>query len=1159
MKGDFTRFTFDRAKRYSSVRMQQGRVQLDADWNEQVDIDRYLRETALADVIGRCGVPKDENGGGFRVTVTEDGSLTISHGRIYVDGILCENLPPRVHQADLTAPNGPNDLPFDADADADGNGLPDNLVADLGDAADGLLITAQEDLPLPGDATLADLIELVTPDGGAAGSYLVYLDLWQRHLTALEEPAIREVALGGPDTATRTRTLCQVKVVPATDAAGNAAGCDDEVAAYDEATAPPSGCLRARARPADDLESPCVVPAAAGYTRLENQLYRVEVHAGGELGGGGPTPTFKWSRDNGHVVTEWRSTDGNEVEVASFGRDDVLGFQPDEWVELTDDGRELRGESGQLRRISGFGDETLILDAAPGDPDPLHLSKVRRWNMTGLGGAEEIAAAPDDEGWIHLEGGVQIDFAPGTYRVGDYWVIPARAFLGENAGAVEWPDDSGGQPAFRSPHGIEHHYCRLAVVEFDGENFLGEATDCRPTFCPLTDPQPAGEGCCCCTVSVGDGVISEGDVNDLAAGWQQALAEAAPGEAIELCLLPGRHVLTETLTLDRGRVRIRGCSGASQVEAPSAAPAFVVSGDRVTFEGFSLIGGSPEPLIEATGDLFVVREMELSNRAGALLVALSGIGLRFIDNRCRVGTTFGVEISGVDMRVERNRFDNFSGSLATDSRGMLHLAAGTTEAAIFDNDFRNAPGHAITLGGQIPQLPNPVAGVPTNTLVGLARLSSPFVREVLIARNRIVGAAGSGITTSFLLRDPLGVGGIDADGDGQVDLGPLDGADFATALPARIEGLTVVGNLIRDCVERGPELGARPDGAPYGGVVLGHVERLSVNGNTIVGNGASQAAASTATPAVAVAGIFVQDGRAVEVTGNRVVDNGLDNQDVARAAGPEGGIVMLEITVDLEVASSDPATGLVSQRPAGPSAARVCNNQVESVRGLALQLGGSGPMQADGNQISRIRRTGDPATGAVLIVNSGLAPILGGLARLVGAAGLVIDTQIDDLLASEPFVRGGPVSFCGNQVRFDQRAEFDPLSVAVMSFDDVAFCDNRLDSRLPGSGLRAFVFGVTVRCEGNGMAETLGSALLSLWSYGFVQSTGTGNQGSHCILIEIGSFGIKADAHNLAFCCSDPELRILELQDRQPFPCQPPQPPPGGGLVVNNAFIALDQ
>jgi hypothetical protein len=42
MKGDFTRMTFDPAKRYIRVFEQQGRVQVDSDWNEMNDIHRHL-------------------------------------------------------------------------------------------------------------------------------------------------------------------------------------------------------------------------------------------------------------------------------------------------------------------------------------------------------------------------------------------------------------------------------------------------------------------------------------------------------------------------------------------------------------------------------------------------------------------------------------------------------------------------------------------------------------------------------------------------------------------------------------------------------------------------------------------------------------------------------------------------------------------------------------------------------------------------------------------------------------------------------------------------------------------------------------------------------------------------------------------------------------
>src|SRR3954466_3984888 len=89
MKGDFTRFTHDPLKHYTQVLRQQGRVDLDADPNEQVQIDEHLSTTETIDVVGRTGYPRYL--GGFEVTDAGGGELAIGFGRMYVDGILCEN------------------------------------------------------------------------------------------------------------------------------------------------------------------------------------------------------------------------------------------------------------------------------------------------------------------------------------------------------------------------------------------------------------------------------------------------------------------------------------------------------------------------------------------------------------------------------------------------------------------------------------------------------------------------------------------------------------------------------------------------------------------------------------------------------------------------------------------------------------------------------------------------------------------------------------------------------------------------------------------------------------------------------------------------------------------------------------------------------------
>ena len=46
-----------------------------------------------------------------------------------------------------------------------------------------------------------------TPDG----TYLAYLDVWERRSTRCEDDSLREVALGGPDTTSRAEVVWQVR------------------------------------------------------------------------------------------------------------------------------------------------------------------------------------------------------------------------------------------------------------------------------------------------------------------------------------------------------------------------------------------------------------------------------------------------------------------------------------------------------------------------------------------------------------------------------------------------------------------------------------------------------------------------------------------------------------------------------------------------------------------------------------------------------------------------------------------------------------------------------------------------------------------------------------------------------------------------------------
>lgn len=421
MKGDFTRSTYDRRKRYSGVLKQQGRVDLDADWNELVAIRDALATTTRTDVIGPCGVPKV--GGGFQIGGGAD--LTISGGRIYVDGILCE-----------IAESTYSTQPFGS-----------------------------------GEALIAE-----GEEAGVDGrTDLVYLDVWERHVTAVEDPELLDPALNGADTTTRLQTVCHVKVAKGVAASG----CDDPVADF-----PPSGTgtgtlsNQAVATPAE--ADPCDVVVTGGYRGVENRLYRVEIHTPGPLG----TATYKWSRDNGAVclpVAEFPAAPANRVRLASLGRDRVMAVRVGDWIEITDDAAELAGQPGLMAQVTeadqGTRFITLDRDVPAGAFDVARHARVRRWDQlvdVDANGLLTTDAAPEG-----LEDGVEVLFGGGDFRTGEYWNFAART-----AGGSLEPIVNG------APQGPRHHFCPLALVTWadDGAGAFTATVldDCRPTFPSLT-------------------------------------------------------------------------------------------------------------------------------------------------------------------------------------------------------------------------------------------------------------------------------------------------------------------------------------------------------------------------------------------------------------------------------------------------------------------------------------------------------------------------------------------------------------------------------------------------------------------------------------------------------------------------------------------------
>jgi hypothetical protein len=507
MKADFSRITFDPAERFSQVLFQQGRVTVDADANEQSSILLHYLRTLAKDLLGPFSAPKED---GLKVVVDSAAglktqALTVEAGRIYVDGILVEVEDPGT----------------------------------VGKNAVTWSYASQPFLPPPGNDDI--LSQEMSKKSG--DPFLLYLDVWERLVTWVQDDSIREKALGGPDTAVRAQVIWQLKArkLEATQMSeadkkkltalrrnrtglvaklkkttdpdekkaieGQIDNVDIQIHALEDKGKADchealdglvrlgSGRMAARVDPGPVDDSPCVVPPDFKYRGAENQLYRVEIHDGGKAwdgksGKGADVATFKWSRDNGSVVTSWLGTKGDDLNVASS-----RGFAAGNWVELSHDDLDLSGEPGILVRLAKVEADALTVDSTTvptGESLALNDSwghaKIRRWDQVQAGdvvlqdGAVPLTESDDDKGWIDLEDGVQVRFVTGgEYRAGDYWVFPARVATGD----IEWPEDAADKAKAIRPHGVEHHFASLGIVAVKDDKWELEACNC--SFASLTE------------------------------------------------------------------------------------------------------------------------------------------------------------------------------------------------------------------------------------------------------------------------------------------------------------------------------------------------------------------------------------------------------------------------------------------------------------------------------------------------------------------------------------------------------------------------------------------------------------------------------------------------------------------------------------------------
>jgi len=455
MKGDFTKDTFDPIQNFSRVLMQQGRVQLDADFNEQTAILLHYLRMMMVDLAGPYGRPANPDGTDNEAfKITRSGTdIKINAGRYYVDGIPCMNY---------------------------------------------------------SDATYKNVLNVNK-------AYYVYLDVWERHITHVQDDRIREKALGGPDTCTRAQVVWRINL----EELGKDSAATPEDAKIWLGRLPKfsDALMKARVRPERSNDDACSVPPESRYRGAENQLYRIEIHRGGTswdgktdkksvpAGNAMQAATFKWSRDNGSIVFPIVRQQGNIVTLQSLGRDERTSLKVSDWVEITDDGRELQGTPGIMAQVEKVDlVEMTVTLKQPDDVPPSEFPRwgydekstnhplLRRWDHRAMedvwlsqGAILITERSKSESDWIEIEDGIEIQFQPDgagvKYRTGDYWLVPARMATGK----IEWPTEltnAREEAKAMPPHGIEHHYAPLAVISTNHQG-LRQLKDCRCTFHPL--------------------------------------------------------------------------------------------------------------------------------------------------------------------------------------------------------------------------------------------------------------------------------------------------------------------------------------------------------------------------------------------------------------------------------------------------------------------------------------------------------------------------------------------------------------------------------------------------------------------------------------------------------------------------------------------------
>jgi len=1008
---DITRLLIQPRKHYVGARMQQGRVVLDSDFNEEAELVDEERRRALADIVGPTGSPDE----GFAADLDIGDEVTIQpvsfNGEPAIDTLNYRTRPGSMYVAGLRF---------------------EHEERTINDETGGDPIVLQRDFLQMRAAGAPQ------PQPGNTHSQLTYLHGWQQCVTATEDQEIRERALGGIDTSVRVRRMARVEVREVEDDEDCTAAWE-EVRQQIEAEAGgafaesghellSSARLRVAFVPGEALDpcAPCAPDDVGRYLGANNQTIRIMLAA---------PDRYVWGFDNAsplYRVELGEAEDGLvPVRMITEPRDEarwplentVVEFLP--WATLLDNKEKVAAETGVFLRVAeGFDPDESLFRIAEADLAQLD-ALVRQWDAAH----PDFAWLPNNadpsgrylylRAWHRLDSendDVLLDTAPGPNnhallrrqgllpeftgggRLGDYWVLTVRP----NTPQVVTPwslTQGGGAP----PHGPRHVYAPLSLITFrppgPGEHENTEVVesihDCRRRFRPLVDRGG------CCTHTVGDGVGSQGDYLSI-----QAAIDGLPAEGGKVCVLPGTYA--EEVRIERSDVIVEGCGHQTVLRTPTGAtsPALIhVLAPRVTLRELSLetlgqvgvlVGEEDLNADPVAADVVLERLIVVADeRAGAGGQTRTAIdvrrGLRAEIRECEltmrgsVSDEAGVFVRGEDIRVERCRIETAPAGESFAAWGGLQIGGASRRVQVRRNRIAGGLGHGITLGSL--EWIAETTRTTTNFGAG-AGLQNAFdpcapleeevqpvevdnvrfdpetagdLDEIQIVDNQIESMQGNGISvlTTLRLQD-----------DGEQDM-------------ITVDRLAIERNRIFNCVVQSRTLASSSpvqktkklspgeeevfgqflvSSIPPAGIVLVDGEHPVIRDNVIRDNG-------TTDPGP-IAGVCIIFGNDIVIEGNRIQNNGLRQP----ASIPSISSMRSGIAISLAgVASNQPTQ---DQPDTLGSSLRVIGNIVEHPNGPALAARAIGPVAIEDNYLLSLgnNATAQQASTAhtVAVVNAGM-------------------------------------------------------------------------------------------------------------------------------------------------------------------------------------------